>query len=160
MGKEMGGGGQVRTSDHRDDRQRASDRGQPVRLAGPWCPRRTRPEWILAQEAVCSGDHRALSPPRPPALLGRRTSHTNQPDPQTEPGGTPRTVASSRLQGKIKQTPCDMDTRKSSAFRFKVSCTVEGEGELPCQQLLEKPSWRLHGSLRECGCGKSQGDGA
>ena len=36
---------------------------------------------------------------------------------------------------------------------------TEGLGQRPCQQLLERPSWRLHGSLRECGCWKSQGDG-
>ena len=51
VGKETAGDGWgywSDTSDHRDDRQRASDRGQPVRLAGPCSPRRTRPERILA----------------------------------------------------------------------------------------------------------------
>ena len=89
-------------------------------------------------------NHRALFPPRPPALLGRRTSNTNQPDPQTEPGGTPLTAASSRPQGEIKQMLCNMDIGKSSAFRFKISYKVEGEDELPRQQLLEKLSWRFH----------------
>ena len=89
-------------------------------------------------------NHRALFPPRPPALLGRRTSNTNQPDPQTEPGGTPLTAASRRPQGEIKQMACNMDTQKSSAFRFKISYEVEGLGDLPCQQLLAPLSWRLH----------------
>ena len=39
---------------------------------------------------------------------------------------------------------CNMDIRKSYTFRFKISYEVEGEGELPCQELLEKPSWRFH----------------
>ena len=101
-----------------------------------------RGSWPRRQSAAVN--HRALFPPRPPALLGRRTSNTNQPDPQTEPGGTLCIVASSRPQGAIRQMACNMDTWKSSAFRFKISYEVEGLGELPCQQLLELLTWRLH----------------
>ena len=101
-----------------------------------------RGSWPRRRSAAVN--HRALFPPRPPALLGRRTSNTNQPDPQTEPGGTPLTAASRRPQGEIKPMACNMDTRKSSAFRVKISYKVEGEDDLPCQQLLEKLSWRFH----------------
>ena len=81
-----------------------------------------RGSWPRRQPAAVN--HRALFPPRPPALLGRRTSNTNQPDPQTEPGGTPLTAASRRPQGEIKPMACNMDTRKSSAFRVKIRCSV------------------------------------
>ena len=147
VGKETAGDGWgywSDTSDHRDDRQRVSDRGQPIRLAGPRCPGGPvlRGSWPRRQPAAVN--HRALFPPRPPALLERRTSNINQPDPQTEPGGTPLTAASSRPQGEIKPMACNMDTRKSLAFRVKISYKVEGEDDLPCHQLLEKLSWRFH----------------
>ena len=111
VGKETGAGGGDRsdTSDHRDDRQRASDRGQPIRLVGPWSLGGPVPRGSWPRRQSAAVNHRALFPPRPPALLGRRTSNTNQPDPQTEPGGTLCIVASSRPQGAIKLMLCNMD---------------------------------------------------
>lgn len=67
---------------------------------------------------------------------------TNQIRRQSQEGHcSPRPPAD--LSGEIKQMACNMDTQKSSAFRFKISYEVEGLGERRCQQLLAPLSWRL-----------------
>ena len=137
-GKETEGGGTGQTPATTGTTEGPSGWLDHAAPGGPF----PRGSWPRRRSAAVN--HRALFPPRPPALLGRRTSNTNQPDPQTEPGGTPLTAASRRPQGEIKQMACNMDTQKSSAFRFKISYEVEGLGDLPCQQLLAPLSWRLH----------------
>lgn len=128
MGKETAGGGWgywSDTSDHRDDRQSGPDR--TARQAGWTVQPQEDPSlggsWPRRQPAAVN--HRALFLPRPPALLGRRIKH--QPTRSADRARRDTvTAASSRPQGEIKQMACNMDTQKSSAFRFKISYEVEG----------------------------------
>lgn len=49
-------------ANHRGDRQRATVRGQPVRLAEQWGPRRSRHEWVRPRRQAAAVCHRALFP--------------------------------------------------------------------------------------------------
>lgn len=139
---------------HREDR--TMDRRQPVKMAEQRCPRRTRPEWILAWRQAPAVCRRALFPPRPPGLLGRRTTHTNQPDPQkTEP----------RRDTKHCRPPVDLRVRlnrwnviqtlgKVLHLGSKVNCTRREGGRTalsaaPVQAELEVP----HESMGVCDIG-------
>ena len=80
-----------------------------------------------ASKAGCSGVPQG-SVPRPPGPLGRRTSNTSQPSPQTEPGGHRMPQPPAQLRVRASRCHVVWTLGKVLHLGSKISCTSREGG--------------------------------